>query len=359
MSGIFGHLNLSDTDRVFAATEGQAVIYEAAVAYLNRVNAEIMQAMSAFVERTTSDYKLRYKLPGGGYLQRRGSDGRYGSVKATGSWDVAFPLEDFGAQISENDVDRAYMTVGELDRHINTVVIQNVNSVRFEMLKALLNNTQGTFVDPLWGSLSIEPLANGDTVTYPPVLGATTEATDSHYLGAAYAAAAISDTNDPYVTIVDELEEHFGASQGGSNIVVFINNAQRAGTEALTDFYEVPDQYVRVGTNTDVPQGLPSVPGRIIGRHGHGCWISEWRHMPASYLMALHLEAEPPLIRRIDPADTGLGDGLQLVAEDEEYPFHGSFWRHRFGLGCGNRLNGVVLDLSNADSDYDIPTGYS
>lgn len=358
MSGIFGHLNLSDTDRVFAATEGQRVIYEAAQAYLDRVNAEIQQALSAFVERTTSDYKLRYKLPGGGYLQRRGSDGRYGATKAYGQWDVAFPLEDFGAQIASNDVDRAYMTVGELDRHINTVVIQNVNTVRFEMLKAILNNTQGTFVDPLWGSLSIEPLANGDTVTYPPVLGSDTESTDDHYLESGYAAASISDTNDPYVTIVDELEEHFGASQGGSNIVTFINNAQRAVTEALTDFYEVPDQYVRVGTNTDVPQGLPSVPGRIIGRHGHGTWISEWRHMPANYMLALHLGIEPPLVRRIDPADTGLGDGLQLVATDEEFPFEASFWRHRFGLGGGNRLNGVVMELGTGGS-YSIPSGYS
>jgi hypothetical protein len=359
MSGIFGHLNLSDTDRVFNATVGQAVIYEAAQEYLDRVNMEIARVLSAFVERTTSDYKLRYKLPGGGYLQRRGSDGRYGATKAYGAWDVAFPLEDFGAQIASNDVDRAYMTVAELDRHINTVVIQNVNTVRFELLVALLNNAQGTFVDPLWGSLSIEPLANGDTVTYPPVLGATSEATDNHYLGSAYTAASISDTNDPFVTIVDELEEHFGASQGGSNIVVFINNAQRGVTEDLVDFVEVPDQYVRVGTNTDVPQGLPTVPGRIIGRHGHGAWISEWRHIPASYMVGLHLEAEAPLIRRIDPADTGLGDGLQLVATDEEFPFEESFWRHRFGLGCGNRLNGVVMDMSNADSDYDIPTGYS
>jgi hypothetical protein len=359
MSGIFGHLNLSDADRVFNATVGQAVIYEAATDYINRVNAEIERVLSAFVERTTGDYKLRYKLPGGGYLQRRGSDGRYGATKAYGQWDVAFPLEDFGAQIASNDVDRAYMTVAELDRHINTVVNQNVNTVRFELLAALLNNVQGTFVDPLWGSLSIEPLANGDTVTYPPVLGATSEAIDDHYLGSAYLASAISDTNDPFVSIVDELEEHFGASQGGSNIVVFINNAQRAKTEDLTDFIEVPDQYIRVGTNTDVPQGLPNVPGRIIGRHAHGAWISEWRNIPASYMLGLHLEVEPPLIRRIDPADTGLGDGLQLVTTDEEFPFEASFWRHRFGLGCGNRLNGVVMDMSNADSDYDIPSGYS
>ena len=149
---------------------------------------------------------------------------------------VALPLEDFGAQLSGNDVDMAYMSVAELDRHLNTVVAQNVNTLRFEMLKALLNNTQDTFVDPLHGSLSIEPLANGDTVVYPPVLGSESEATDDHYLESNYAASAISDANNPFITIRDEIEEHFGVDQGGSNIVVFINQAQTTAVEDLSDF---------------------------------------------------------------------------------------------------------------------------
>jgi len=165
MSGIFGHLNVSDTDRVFAATVGQRVLFEAAMEHINRVNAELDQVMSLFVEETTSEFKRRYKLPGGGHLARRASDGRYPAVKAYGYWDVAFPLEDFGALMAGNDVDMAYMTMQELDRHLDTIVAQNVNTVRFEMLKAMLNNTQDTFSGALHGDLSVEPLANGDTVT--------------------------------------------------------------------------------------------------------------------------------------------------------------------------------------------------
>lgn len=357
MSGIFGKLGLADTDRVFAATQGQRVIYDAAVEYINQVNAEVARILDVFVERTTSDYKLRYKLPGGGYLARRGNDARYGAVKAYGSWDVAFPLEDFGAEIAGDDVARAYMTVQELENHINTVVAKNINTVRFEMLKALLNNTADTFVDPLWGSITIQPLANGDSVTYPPVLGSATEATDDHYLESNYAASAISDTNNPFETIRDEIEEHFGAGTGGENLAVFINNAQRAKVEDLTDFDAVPDQYIRVGDNVNVPIGLPNVPGRILGRT-NGCWVVEWRWIPSAYMLGLHLEAAKPLMRRIDPADTGLGDGLQLVAQDEEFPFQASVWRHRFGFGAGNRLNGVVMELGTGGT-YSIPSGYS
>lgn len=358
MAGIFGHLNLSDSDRVFNSTAGQQAIFDAASAYINMINADLDAAMSVFVERTTSDYKLRYKLPGGGRLQRRGEDGRFGAVKAGGQWDVAFPLEDLGAMIAANDVALAYMTVAELERHINTVVAQNVNTVRFEILKALLNNTERTFIDPLWGSLLVEPLANGDSVVYPPVIGSESEASENHYAGTNYATASISDTNNPLVTIVNELEEHFGVPAAGSNVAVFINTAEKAKIEALADFVEINDRFITPGQDTATVSGLPaSLPGTVLGRSS-GATVIEWRYMPATYLLGIHLDAPKPLIRRIDPADTGLGDGLQLVAQDEQFPFEDSVWRHRFGLGVGNRLNGVALQTV-ASTSYSIPSGYS
>ena len=365
MSGIFGHLNLNDNERVYQATTGQALIFEAAQAYIDRVNADIMQAMSVFVSGTTENHKERFKLPGGGTLQRRDDSGRYGAVKATGSWDVAYPLEDFGAMLAGTDVAMAYMTVAELGNHVSTIVQQNVNTVRFELLKALFNNAQDTFVDPLWGSLSIEPLANGDSVVYPPVLGSTTEATESHYLGSAYAAASISDTNDPYITIADELEEHFGSPTGGSDIAVFINNGQRAKTLDLAAFTPVTDMAITPGNDTatvnSVPPKIMANSGwRVLGRHDEaGVWVVEWRHIPATWMLGVHLGAPAPLKMRVDPANTGLGQGLTLTSTDEKYPFMESIWRNRFGFGVGNRLNGAVIDLSNTDSDYDIPAAYA
>jgi len=171
MASIFGHLNLNDSEYVFEAVEGQEVIYETATEYLARINAELAAATGIFVEAQVDIFKERYKLPGSGYLSRRNVAGRYPAVKATGYWDVAFPLEDFGAQSVGDDVSMAYMTIRDLELHLQTVVTQSVNTDRFELLKALFNNAQDTFVDPLHGSLSIEPMANGDAVVYPPVLG--------------------------------------------------------------------------------------------------------------------------------------------------------------------------------------------
>ena len=357
MASIFGHLNISDSDRVWNSTVGQGTIFEAATAYLNRVNEEINRATSLFVARTTEGFKLRYKLPGSGYLQRRGPDGRYGSVKAYGSWDVAFPLEDFGAQISGNDVDMAYMTVAELNRHIETVVQQNINTVRFEMLKAIFNNGQDTFVDPLNGSLSIEPLANGDAVVYPPIITADTEATEDHYYRSGYATASISDTNDPLATMVTELSEHFG---DGVEIVTFVNSAEVAKLGALAKFVDVlPNQINAASTAATVAATLSGVPGKVIGFHSDGTWVVQWdRGIPATYMVGVCMDVEAPLVRRIDPADTGLGNGLQLVAQDQEFPFSSSFWRHRFGFGAANRLNGAVLQMATAAA-YDVPNSYA
>ena len=359
MSGIFGHLNLDDSDYVYNLTSGQDLIWDAANQYIERVNRDIMAASAVFVQGETESFKERYKLPGGGRLQRRRSEGRYGATKATGSWDVAYPLEDFGAQFTGSDVDMAYMTVRELDNHLQTITIQDVNTVRYEILHALLDNVNATFVDERHGSLTVARLANSDGTSYPPVLGSESEADDNHYLESNYASGSISDTNNPYETMVNELVEHFGESVGGDNIVVFINQAEAGKTMDLTDFVQVEDRSVRSGANADVPVGLPTVPGKIIGRMtGTGaCWVSQWRWMPANYMLAVHLDAPAPLKMRVDPAATGLGRGLQLVSQDTEFPFTSAFWRHRFGLGAANRLNGVVMELGTGGS-YTVPTAY-
>ncbi len=356
MSQIFGHLNISDSDYVMNNTVGQGVIWEAVQEYLGNYNRQVELAMSTFIAKTTELYKLRYKMPGGGYLQRRGSDGSYAATKAYGQWDVAFPLEDFGAQIAGNDVDMAYMTVQELDRHVRSVALQDTNTLRYELLKRLFKNTATTFADPLYGNLTIEAAANGDSVVYPPVMGSETEATDDHYLESGYASASISDTNNPLVTIHDELAEHYQIGPG-EQIVTFINKAERAKVEALTDFDDVQNPHVRPGTDTSVPIGMPTgVPGIVIG-FSNGVWVVNWDWIPSGYMLGVSLDAEPPLQLRVDPAATGLGSGLQLVAEEEEFPFKHSFWRRRFGVGYGNRLNTAVMELGTGGT-YTIPTAY-
>lgn len=363
MGNIYGALGIAEyqADQVYIQTVGYALVYEATNQLLQQYNNELNAAMSAFVERDTEEHSLRYKLPATGRLQRRGGKGQTGAQKASGSWDVSFPLEEFGDVVSGDDIALAYMTAAEYQRHLDGVLNRNTGTVRYEILKAIFNNTARTFTDPLLNTptLTIQPLANGDSVVYPPVLGSETEATEDHYLESGYAASAISDTNDPYATIANELEEHFGAIQGGSNIAVFINNAQVPKTRDLTTFVGLSDMGIVPGSNTDVLQGLPSVPGRVVGRmEDSGVWVVEWRWVPANYMIGIHLDAPRPILRRVDIAATGLGRDLQLVQTEVEVPFTSKLWRHRFGMGVGNRLNGVVMELGSGGT-YTIPSGYS
>lgn len=357
MSGIFGLLGVDDSERVFVSTLGQEVVYDAINELVRRFNAEQAKMLSTFVERDITAFKMRYKLPGGGRLQKMSGEAPSAEVRAYGGWDVAFPLEQFGAAVGGSRVRLAYMTVQDLNRHLQTVFIKDMNTVRFEILRRLFNNTQRSFEDELHGTLDVEPLANGDTVVYPPVIGSESEATEDHYYFTGYVESAISDTNNPYETMAAELEEHFGKPLGGSNIVAFINTSAEAETEALTGFVAVPDRFVTPGDDTAVPRALPaSTPGRIIGRVS-GCWVSVWDWIPSNYILGIHLGAPKPLMIRHDPADTGLPRGLALVAKDERYPLQTSNWEHRFGVGVGNRLGGAFLQFHA--TAFSIPTGYT
>ena len=357
MSQIYSILGIPDTDRSYVNTIGQSVVYDAVQEALNQMNDELIAAQIIFIQETTADFKRRYKLPGGGYLQRRDRLGAPGAVKAVGQWDVAMPLEDFGDQIAIDDISLAYMTMQELNRHLDTVEARNRNTLRREILVALVNNVDLSFVDEVNGTLTCVPLANGDAVVYPPVLGSDAEATENHYKETGYLVASISDTNDPLEDAVAELEEHFGTVTGGSELVtwggkVFCDKIRNT----LTDFEDIDDRHIAQGANAAEVVGLPaSLPGKLVGRHNAGIWLAEWRHIPDNYSISLHLGAAAPLIQRVDPADTGIGTGLQLVAVNEKFPLQASFYRNRFGLGVGNRLNGVVHEYGTGGT-YTIPT---
>ncbi|KPL72265.1 hypothetical protein ADN00_15725 [Ornatilinea apprima] len=357
MSNIFGLLNVQDyaADRTFVNQVGQQIVYDAVQQEIARIDEEINRALSVFVDERTSDFKRRYKLPGSGYMQPGTNQAPPANTKASGSWDIALPLLDFQDAVGGNRVQMAYMSVKDLNIHLDSLQIRAANSVRREILRALFNNTTWSFQDEIHGVLSVVPLANNDGTLYPAVVSSDTEAQDNHYLVSGYAASSISDTNDPIKSIVAEIYEHFGY---GDNLVVFINSAQTAKVLALAMVEEVGDKFIVPGANTAQVIGLPAgLPGRIKGRHSSGAWIVEWDRVPANYMVGVHMDAPKPIIERVDPPETGLPSGLTLVARDEEFPLESAYYQMRRGFGVGNRLNGCVMFLDSG-STYTVPSAY-
>lgn len=361
MADILGLLGLAATDFQFVNTIGQRIVYDATLQLLGDHNNDVEAMKSVFVARQTTDFLIRYASPGTGRMQRVGPQGRAKAVQADGGWDVGFPLEEFAARIDTNRVAMAYMSMQAYDRQLKTIMKQDVNTVRDEVLKCYFNNTARPGTDDTRRvTVTVQPLAlTSDSVKYPPIVGSTDDATAQGYLTSGYVSSAISDANNPFPTMVKYLESHFGQPTGGSNIVVFINIAEKTVVEALADFDRVANRFLTYGDNVTLvdPEKYPAgLPGRTLGECSNAL-IQQWDWIPAGYMLAVHLDAEQAIYERIDPPELGLGSGLQLIFQDQDHPFRTAQWSHRFGMGIANRLNGVVMQLTAGS--YAIPTIYT
>lgn len=359
MADLFGALNLNDSERVYIGDIGKAVIFDAVNAMFEQWNSDVQAALSVFVEKETENYTERYLLPGGGQLQRLGRQAPSAAVKRSGEWDVAYPLRGYGASLGGSRVDLAYMTVQEMDAHLKTIQSQDLNTLRARVLTALFEEDNLVWTDPIHGAITVRRLANADGTNYPPIVGSEDDTTgETHYLAPGYAEDAISDANQPVITLRDELVEHFGGrNTKGDNILVFHNSSATEYLADLTGYVEVAEQFIQYGQDSDIAINIPNAPGRVHARCT-GAWLSEWDWIPEEYMVAIHLEAPRPLVMRVDPSDTGLGTGLRLVAEEESAPLHQMYYERRFGFGVGNRLNGAVIEVSG-DGSYAPPSDYA
>jgi len=357
---IWGALNLNDNDERRVNVIGHQTVWDAVQQLLNEFNEELRLARGVWVEEDTTLLTEAYKLPGGGYLQEMTNIGQPGARKVEGEWEVAYPLFNLGDQLADNEIELAYMTLPEFQRHLDAVWTRGANSMRREILKAIFPNVNFSVKDQtVKVNLTVKPLANGDTDKYSPKMGTEDLITENHYLVSGYAAADIDEDNNPIETMTDHLEEHFGGGAiGGRDCVVFINKSERKKVKALPNFSdEGLDEHLAPGADVTTVVGLPQgLPGTVIGTAG--AWIAEWNYIPPGYMKAIHLRAPKPLKRRVDPADVGLGSGdLQLVQKDKSFPLQSAFYRHRYGFGAANRLNGVVMQLTT-NPTYTIPSIY-
>lgn len=353
-----GILGIDDSERTFVEGVGQQAVWDATQQYVGMVNEDLARVTSLFIEKTTEDHSFRYYLPADGELQRVSKRGQPAERVVGGSWDVALPLEGFGDAVAWGRRDLAYMTLNDFQRAVDGVVLRSKNTLRKEIMRALLDNVNYTFPDELRGNLAVKALANTDGTLFPAVAGGSTAAEATHYVESGYATASITDTNNPIKTISRALRSRFAANGDKRRRVILIASGAQDYVEALADFDPVDDANVQRSINSDRVLNEPlSIPGEVIG-YCNEAYVAVWEWMPANYMLGIDLFAEKPLQMRVDPAYTNLPRGLALTSESDVAPITKSNWEWWMGLGVVNRLNGYVMELGTGGT-YSVPSGYS
>ncbi len=308
-------------------------------------NRQLDALFGLFVRRTTQ-FKQRFTTPAAARLQPLDSAGRALPIKPAGQYDVAYPLQMAGVAWGFDYVTGELMTVQEAADATTTLVDADIRWMRDHLLAALFVDGSWTFTDPLHGALTIKGMASGDTDTYNLLTGGDVGATDDHVLGVA------SITASTFTTIRDELKEH---PENAGEVVVFVPTASRSTVEGLSGFYEKNDPNLLLGTGQTRLIGTLNVPvpGEVFG-YIEGCWVVEWRSMPANYLIGVMTGGERPLALREDAVASLRG--FKEVARRENHPWYERQFLRRAGFGAWNRVGAVVVRTDS--TSYAVPSGY-
>jgi hypothetical protein len=309
-------------------------------------NRQLTGLLASLVELTT-EYKEHFALPVSGTLQPLDENGVPLPVKFGPGYDVAYPIQGGGFAWGTNRVTRAKMTVQEANTMTISALMADVDWMRRHMLAALFYPTAWTFKDQEHGDLTIQPLANADTVLYPRVGGAS--ATDTHYLAQ---AAVIADAANPFPTIYAELKEH---PSNAGDVVVYVPTNLVASITGLTDFVPVRDpSVIPAAADAQLVASIDRGFGDEVLGKVNKCWIVEWRALPDNYMIA-HCQGSPVLKMREHKEGDLQGLNPENFSPNGNY-LQTSMIRYA-GFGVVNRVAALVYRIG--DAAYAAPTGYT
>lgn len=356
MTTAYGFVDLKDLYAQRVSEVGVQRIWDAVRESAGEYSRVANGLLAEFAEMTTVA-KEQIELPGDGTLQPLDEHGNPLPVAPSGYYSVAYPIQGAGTAWGTNRVSRELLTVQEAERFTLDAMQRDGDWLIRHMLAGIFDNVAWTFNDKIGpngakglGDITIEPLANGDTVTYKRK-GNVAAATDDHYLAT---ASAIADATNPFPTINRELSEH--PSNGNGRILVYAASDLIDAISGLSSFVDVDDPDVMVGDDSDRVSNVPvAAPGdEVIGKvKGTRCWIVEWSGLPATYMIA-KVEGIPLLKMREYPAASLQGFFPEFANVDGNHTIN-RMLRYA-GFGVSNRVAGLVYRIGNGT--YAIPSGY-
>lgn len=330
---------------------------QTAIKETTRVHTEAIAELVSSVAEPTTKYQWAYDLPGTGTLQPLDEWGDPKPVSPTGQYTVALPIDRGGDAFGTNRETRALMTVDELNKQLDDSTRRDADWMRRHLLAAWLTNTNRTYADERWGSLTVLPLANNDSVTYLLQSGQTAQ--DNHFLGQ---ANAIDNSNNPFPTIYKELAEH---PTNKGPFIAYIAPDLTSTVEALTALDEPRDPDVAYGANdrtlsTTINNNanaygpMSGFGEKLVGK-ANGVWIREWAGLPNGYIVFHAAGAGRFMGMRQQPAASLQG------FFPEFFNVNGNLQLNKFiricGFGVLNRVAAGAMQIGSAS--YNIPTGYA
>jgi hypothetical protein len=306
------------------------------------------EALMAELAMATTDYKTRFKQRDSYTLQPLDEYGRPRPTRPVGYYDVAFPIQGGGAAYGFNHISAKLATVEDINRLTLETMGADADWMKRHMLATIFDNVAWTYDDDEHGSLTIQPLANGDSVTYVKKSGAV--AADTHYLAQ---AVAIDASNNPFPTIYDELKEH--PVNANATIVSYVPTALKTSIKALSTFFEVEDMDVQPGNASDTLTGSidRGFGDEVLGK-ADGVWIVEWSILPSEHMVSVARGTREPIMKmRQYPATSLQGFFEKQIVEGNLETTE--FYRFA-GFGGFNRVGALVYQVGNAT--YEIPTDY-
>lgn len=348
---LYGFIQHKDIANRRVTEIGVQIVNDAINQAVAEHNRQIQAIIDLFAIRTT-EFKEKFSTPTVARLQPLDENGRARPIKPLGQYGIAYPLQDGGTAWGATFKAREKMTVQQANDITATLTTADVRWLRDHIMAALFVNTPWTFNDPDHDALTIEGLANGDSVKYLVHAGSDAGATDNHYLSQ---VDPIDDAHNPFPLIHEELTEH---PENDGEVVVFIASNLKASVTGLTNFYPEQDPNIREGVGVSVLSGtlgipLPGGPRSLLG-YVDKCWIVEWKSLPDGYMVGITTGGERPLKMRED--ETESLRGFKKVAERNDHPFYESQWLRIAGFGAFNRVGALVYRVGAV---YAVPANYT
>jgi hypothetical protein len=190
-------------------------------------------------------------------------------------------------------------------------------------------------------AVDVKMLYNGDGFV-PPVgpQAQIFDGTHNHFIGAATL------TNAVVTALVNNVTEH----SLNAKVKIWISGADESTWRALTEFRPYVDIRERPSMTRDVALSTPldttNTSNRAIGiQAGAEIWVKPW--MPASYVLAVNVNAPDKALRKRVPVDVSRR-GLRPIAEVANFPYQANVYEGLFGFGVYNRGAAAALFIGNA-----------